>query len=162
MFKINASPSWYVIEKGRRMGNELRLVTFKVAVSDFWQPVLIFEITKTNTPLPQKGLAPNLIVPPHTYTYAMPMLLTYREKTKQPLHPITGLPTPRFLSSAGKLIWYLHGSCFLPYRNTVSTPEASNTTKYYRTHYNQWCCLNGLIPDSKLLPCSIYDVLTQI
>ncbi len=29
--------------------------------------MLIFEITKTNTPLPQKGLAPILIAPPHTY-----------------------------------------------------------------------------------------------
>ncbi len=29
--------------------------------------MLIFEITKTNTPLPQKGLAPILIDLPHTY-----------------------------------------------------------------------------------------------
>ncbi len=29
--------------------------------------MLIFEITKTNTPLPQKGLAPILIDPPHIY-----------------------------------------------------------------------------------------------
>ncbi len=36
-------------------------------VSDFWKPMLIFKITKTNTPLPQKGLAPILIAPPHTY-----------------------------------------------------------------------------------------------
>ncbi len=54
------------------------------------------------------------------------MLLTYREETKQPLHPITGLPAPWVLSSAGKLIWYLHGSCFLPYHNTVSTPDVSS------------------------------------
>ncbi len=39
------------------------------------------------------------------------VLLTYREKTKQPRHPITGLP--RVLSSNGKLIRYLHGSYFL-------------------------------------------------
>ncbi len=39
----------------------------KGRVSDFWKPMLIFEITKTNTPLPQKGLAPILIDPPHTY-----------------------------------------------------------------------------------------------
>ncbi len=39
----------------------------KGGVSDFWKPMLIFEITKTNTPLPQKGLAPILIAPPHTY-----------------------------------------------------------------------------------------------
>ncbi len=29
--------------------------------------MLMFEITKTNTPLPQKGLAPILIDPPHIY-----------------------------------------------------------------------------------------------
>ncbi len=29
--------------------------------------MLIFEITNTNTPLPQKGLAPILIDPPHIY-----------------------------------------------------------------------------------------------
>ncbi len=29
--------------------------------------MLIFEITQTNTPLAQKGLAPILIAPPHTY-----------------------------------------------------------------------------------------------
>ncbi len=42
-------------------------IIFKGGVSDFWLPMLIFEITKTNTPLPQKGLAPILIAPPHTY-----------------------------------------------------------------------------------------------
>ncbi len=52
------------------------------------------------------------------------MLLTYREETKQPC-PITGLPAPWVLSSAGKLIRYLHGSYFLPYHNNVSTPDAS-------------------------------------
>ncbi len=29
--------------------------------------MLMIEITKTNTPLPQKGLAPILIDPPHIY-----------------------------------------------------------------------------------------------
>ncbi len=33
----------------------------KGGVSDFWLPMLIFQITKTNTPLPQKCLAPILI-----------------------------------------------------------------------------------------------------
>ncbi len=54
--------------------------------------MLTFEITKANTPLPQKGLTPILIAPPHTYVRqrlvllnkAKPMLLTYREETKQP------------------------------------------------------------------------------
>ncbi len=45
---------------------------FKGRVRDFWQPMLIFEITKTNTPLPQKGLVPILISPPYTYTYTQP------------------------------------------------------------------------------------------
>ncbi len=51
----------------------------------------------------------------------------------------------------------------------MSTPDASGAPKYYRSHYNQWCCLHWIlhgvtrqIPDRKLLPCSIYDVLTQI
>ncbi len=41
----------------------------KDRVSDLWKPMLTFEITKTNTPLPQKGLAPILIAPPpHIHT----------------------------------------------------------------------------------------------
>ncbi len=40
---------------------------FKGRVSDFLKPMLIFEITKTNTLLPQNGLAPILIDPPHIY-----------------------------------------------------------------------------------------------
>ncbi len=43
------------------------LLSIKGGVSDFWQPMLTFEITKTNTPLPQKGLTPILIALPHTY-----------------------------------------------------------------------------------------------
>ncbi len=46
---------------------KLDIFTLKHGVSDFWWPMLIFEITKTNTPLPQKGIAPILIAPPHTY-----------------------------------------------------------------------------------------------
>ncbi len=117
--------------------------------------MLIFEITKTNTPLPQKGLVPYFdSSTPHIRTHprqrlvlwnkAKPMLLNYREETKQPLCPIAGLPTPWVLSSAINPIRYLHGSYFLPYRNTVSTPDASGTTKYYRAHYNQWCCLHWM------------------
>ncbi len=51
----------------------------------------------------------------------------------------------------------------------VFTPDASDATKYYRSHYNQWWYLHWMlcdsirqIPDKKLLPRSIYDVLTQI
>ncbi len=43
------------------------------------------------------------------------VLLTYREEPKQTRHPIAGLPLLEF-SSTGKLIRYLHGSYFLPYR----------------------------------------------
>ncbi len=87
--------------------------------------MLIFEITKTNTPLPQKGLVPILISPPYTYVrnpgndYANPMLLTYREETMQLL--IAGLPAPLVLSSTGKLIQYLH---FLPYRSIPQTQSS--------------------------------------
>ncbi len=41
--------------------------SFKGRLSNFWKPMLIFEITKTNTPLPQKGLTPILIDPPKKY-----------------------------------------------------------------------------------------------
>ncbi len=75
------------------------------------------------------------------------MSLTCREETKQPRHLIAGLPAPWVLSSAGKLNRYLHGSYFLSYRNTVSTLDASGATKYYRTHYNQWCCLHRMGQD---------------
>ncbi len=51
----------------------------------------------------------------------------------------------------------------------MSTSDANCATKYYRSHYNQWCCLHCIlrsstpqILDRKLLPRSIYDVLTQI
>ncbi len=98
----------------------------KGGVRDFSKPMLTCEITKTNTPLLRKSLA---IAPPHTYirqrfvlwNKAKPMLLNDREERKQPRRPIAGLPAPWVLSGAGNLIRYLHGSCFVPYPNTVST-----------------------------------------
>ncbi len=98
------------------------------------------------------------------------MLLTYREETKQPRHPITGLPAPWVLSSAGKLIRYLHGSYISPYRNTVSTPDASGAARQNTREliiisdavYTGCGAATQQIPDSKLLPRSIYDILTQI
>ncbi len=39
----------------------------KGALSDFCQMMLVFESTKTNTPIAQHDLAPILISPPHTY-----------------------------------------------------------------------------------------------
>ncbi len=94
------------------------------------------------------------------------MLLTSREETKQPRRPITGLPAPWVLSSAGKLIQYLHGSYFLPYRNTVSTPDASGAVQQNTIEliisdavYTGSRATTRQIPDSKLLPHSIYDNL---
>ncbi len=42
---------------------------FKGAPSDFCQTLLIFESTKTNTPIPQQYLAPILKSPPNTYAH---------------------------------------------------------------------------------------------
>ncbi len=49
----------------------------------------------------------------------------------------------------------------------MSTLDMSVAKKYYRSHYDQWCCLHWMLCgasnlDRKLLPRSIYDVLTQI
>ncbi len=108
-----------------------------------------------------KGSRPYFGAPPLTcvqqrlvlWNKAKPMLLTYQEELqKQPL------------------IRYLHGPYFLPYRMTMSTPDANNVARqntieliiisdavYIGCRATTW-----QIPDSKLLPCSIYDILTQI
>ncbi len=130
--------------------------------------MLTYEIIKTNTLLPQNGLTPILIGLPLTYVClrlvlwnkAKPMLLTYREETKQPSRPIAGLPTPWVLSCAGKLLRYLHRSYFLPYRNNMSTPDMSYyRNKYYRTQYNQWCCLHWMPRHAKSLTVNCCRVL---
>ncbi len=97
--------------------------------------MLIFEITKTNTPLPQKGLAPILIAPPHTYIriHSQAMISSLKQSKTNVTHLLrrnkatsaSDRRPPWVLSSAGKLIRYLHGSYFLPYRITVSTLDAS-------------------------------------
>ncbi len=50
-------------------------VHFKGGVSDFWCPMLTFEITKTNTPLPRKDLAPmgstSAQLPPYHLAFAI-------------------------------------------------------------------------------------------
>ncbi len=76
---------------------------FKGEVSDFWKPMLIFEITKTNTPLHQKGPAP--IFAPSSA-------------------PHSSLCNPGTISSVKlkKKQWY-----------TVYTPDASGAPKYYRS-----------------------------
>ncbi len=101
--------------------------------------MLIFEITKTNTPLPQKGLAPILIAPPTYVAYAIQAMISSVKQSKTNVTPC------------------------------LAIPDASGAPKYYRSHYNQWCCLHWMlrgstwqIPGRKLLPRSIYDVLTQI
>ncbi len=58
----------------------------KGRVSDFWKPMLIFEIIKTNTPLPQKGLAPILIDPPHIYVAYATQATISSVKHKQLFH----------------------------------------------------------------------------
>ncbi len=62
------------------------MILFKGRVSDFWKPMLIFEITKTNTPLPQKGLAPILIDPPHIYVAYATQATISSEKHKPLFH----------------------------------------------------------------------------
>ncbi len=74
--------------------------------------MFIFEITKTNTALPQKGLTAILIA------YS-----PIEKKQSKVGVPIAGFPAPWVLSSAGKLIWYLHRSYFLPYRNIISESD---------------------------------------
>ncbi len=50
--------------------------------------MLIFEITKTNTPLPQKGIAPILIAPPHTYVaYATQATISSVKQSKTKVTP---------------------------------------------------------------------------
>ncbi len=59
---------------------------FKGRVSNFWKPMLIFEMTKTNTPLPQKGSAPILIDPPHIYIAYATQTMISSVKHKELFH----------------------------------------------------------------------------
>ncbi len=77
-------------------------------------------------------------------------------RNKTTLALTAGLPAPWVLSGAGKLILYLHRSYFLPYHNTVSTPDA---TKCYRTGCS---AASRQIPDNKLLLRSIYDIILTL
>jgi len=98
-------------------------MVIKVGVSDFWKPMLIFEITKTNTPRPQKCLAPILIAPPDTYVCqwlvvwnkAKPMLLTYGEETKQPRRWQQVFPLLEFspVLESWSYIYTGHTSCLI-------------------------------------------------
>ncbi len=70
--------------------------------------MLIFEITKTYTPLPQKGLAPILIDPPHVYVADTTQATISSVKHKELFHqndlendvPGTVFPPDLFLGSA--------------------------------------------------------------
>ncbi len=61
VFCIFDDGGWFPFQRWLRK----TYLLLKGRVSDFWKPMLIFEIPTTNTPLPQKGLAPILIDPPH-------------------------------------------------------------------------------------------------
>ncbi len=58
----------------------------KGRVSNFWKPLLIFEITKTNTSLPQKGLPPILIDPSHIYIAYATQAMISSVKHKELFH----------------------------------------------------------------------------
>ncbi len=99
--------------------------------------MLIFEITKTNTPLPQKGLAPILIAPPHTYVaYATQATISSVKQSKTNVTPC------------------LHQTRAAR-QNTIEVIIISDAVY-------TGCCAVRQIPNRKLLPRSIYDVLTQI
>ncbi len=99
--------------------------------------MLISEITKTNTPLPQKGLAPILIAPPHTYiAYATQATISSVKQSKT------------------NVTQCLHRTRAVR-QNTIEVIIISDAVYI-------GCCAARQISDRKLLPCSIYDVLTQI
>ncbi len=54
-------------KEGQALNPEAPLWKVKGASSVFCQTMLIFESTRTNTPIPQQDLAPILKSPPHTY-----------------------------------------------------------------------------------------------
>ncbi len=126
--------------------------------------MLIFQITKTNTPLPQKGLAPILIAPPNTYVYATQAAISSVKQSKTNVthlsrrNKATSVSDRRPSRSLSSLqCWKVN-----PIFTRVLLLALYRTIELaYRIHYNQWCCLHW-IPDSKLLPRSMYDVLTQI
>ncbi len=97
--------------------------------------MLIFEITKTNTPLPQKGIAPYL-EPPHSYVaYATQTSISSVKQSK------TNVTSCLHWTQAA-------------WQNTVEVIVISDA---FYTGCSAW-----QIPDRKLLRHSIYDLLTQI
>ncbi len=89
----------------------LNILLFKGRVRNFWKPLLIFEITKTNTPLPQKGLAPILIDPPHIYVAYATQATIRSVKHKQLFHR-------NYLEH-----FFLQTCCFLCFHRGLSTEK---------------------------------------
>ncbi len=113
--------------------------------------MLTFEIIKTNTTPPQKGLAPILKASPNIYLWqqllwnkAKSMLLTYREESKA-----ASVPDCRPSCSLSSL------QCWKAYPIFTQVLLLIVTLCLHRT----WA---ATIPDSKLLPRSIYDILTKM
>ncbi len=99
--------------------------------------MLIFEITKTNTPLPQKGLPPILgrdCPPPHTYATQATISSVKQSKTN-----VTQCLHQKRVAQQNTL-------------EVIIISDAAYTG----------CCAAPQISDRKLLPHSIHDVLTQI
>ncbi len=106
-------------------------------VSDFWKPILILEITNTNTPLLQKGFAPVLIALPHTYiAYATHPTISSVKQSK------TNVTLCIHRMRAAQ-------------KNTLEVIIFSDAVY-------TGCCAAQQNTDIKLLSRSIYDVLTQI
>ncbi len=106
-------------------------------VSDFWKPILILEITNTNTPLLQKGFAPILIALPHTYiAYATHPTISSVNQSK------TNVTLCIHRMRAAQ-------------QNTLEVIIISDAVY-------TGCCAARQNGDRKLLPRSVYDMLTQI
>ncbi len=129
-----------------RPDSEAVVAVINCALSDFCQTMLIFESTKTNTPI-QQDLAPILIPPPHMYVHnhgnddrgnkwrrhkhiqaKANKDKVCETKQNQRYSPVKKkqhnlgvrfepFPLLKFLSTAGKLLRYLHGSYLLPDHN---------------------------------------------
>ncbi len=66
-------------------------------------------------------------------------------KTNTPL-PLQGLGPILIAPPHTYIAYTTHAAIsFVNQCYTVSTPDASGTTKYYRSPYNQWCCLHWML-----------------
>jgi len=91
-----------------------RITAIDCGVSNLCKPMLTFENTKTNTPcLYFDSSAPHIWTVTISSVKQSKTNVTHLSRRNKLPHPIAGLPAPWVLSSAGKLIRYLHGSYFL-------------------------------------------------